>query len=155
MEVGQEAYIVWRNFDSEVFFVNVGILLIRITVGLTLAGHGVQKLFGWFGGPGLKEAGVHFETVGIYPGEQMALAAGLLECIGGLMLALGLLTPIGSLMIIVTMLMAILKVHGPNGYWMNQKGFEYNLLIIVASFACILIGAGRYSIDYLLSSRRR
>src|ERR1039458_10783226 len=73
-----------------------GLLLLRLTAGLTLAAHGAQKLFGWFGGPGLEATGQFFETIGFLPGRRHALMAGLAETGGGVLLALGLLTPIGA-----------------------------------------------------------
>ena len=73
----------------------IGLLLLRLTAGLTLAAHGAQKLFGWFGGPGLDATGQFFETLGFLPGRRQALMAGLAETGGGLLLAFGLFTPIG------------------------------------------------------------
>jgi putative oxidoreductase len=70
---------------------DIGALLLRLTVRLTLAAHGAQKLFGWFGGPGLDATGQFFEMLGFSPGRRHARMAGLAETGGGLLLALGLL----------------------------------------------------------------
>ena len=84
------------------------------------------------------------------PGALVALLAGLAEFGGGLLLALGLLTPVGGILIALTMLIAIVKVHGANGYWSTQNGFEYNLAILVIGVALALIGGGQYALDALI-----
>ncbi|MEW9673865.1 DoxX family protein [Ammoniphilus sp. 3BR4] len=129
---------------------NLGLLIIRLVIGLTFMGHGAQKLFGWFGGYGPKGTGGWMESIGIRPGVQMAILAGLSEMVGGLLFAAGLLTPLGALLIAGTMVMAILKVHGPNGYWGDKGGFEYQLVLIAVVIGVALIGAGSYSLDELL-----
>ncbi len=101
--------------------IDIGLLIIRLVVGLLFVGHGAQKLFGWFGGYGIKGTGGWFESIGIKPGVTMALLAGLTELIGGLLFALGLLTPLAGIMIAGTMVMAIVKVHAPNGFMGNSK----------------------------------
>ena len=75
---------------------DVGLLLIRLVIGLSFMAHGAQKLFGWFGGYGIKGTGGWFESMGMKPGALVALLAGLAEFGGGLLLALGLLTPVGA-----------------------------------------------------------
>ncbi|QHE50813.1 DoxX family protein [Pontibacillus sp. HMF3514] len=129
---------------------SVGLLIIRLAVGLTFVGHGAQKLFGMFGGHGLKGTGGFFDSIGIKPGYTMALLAGLFEFIGGGLFALGLLTPLGALFIVLTMLGAIVKVHAPNGYWNTAQGYEYNFILIVIAIGVALIGAGSYSLDAIL-----
>ncbi|MCA1061853.1 DoxX family protein [Rossellomorea sp. AcN35-11] len=127
-----------------------GLLVIRLVVGLTFAAHGAQKLFGWFGGHGLQGTGGFFESIGIKPGKTMALLAGLSEVAGGLLFAAGFLTPLAALLIIGTMIVAIVKVHGPNGYWVTQNGTEYNVILIVVALGVALTGAGSFSLDALL-----
>lgn len=128
----------------------VGLLIIRLVVGLGFMAHGSQKLFGWFGGYGPKGTGGWMESIGIKPGVAMAVMAGLLEFAGGLMFAAGLATVLASLLIAVTMVMAIVKVHGKNGYWNTAGGYEYNLLLLAVVVGVALTGAGAYSIDALL-----
>jgi putative oxidoreductase len=128
---------------------HVGLLLIRLVVGLIMAGHGAQKLFGWFGGYGPKGTGGYFEQIGIKPGVAMAVLAGLGELVGGLLFAAGLFTPLASALIVVTMLVAIAKVHGKNGLWVTSNGFEYNLVLIAITIGVALIGPGAYAIDSL------
>lgn len=129
---------------------NFGLLIIRLVIGLTFMGHGAQKLFGWFGGYGPKGTGGWMESIGMKPGVQMAILAGLGELIGGLLFAAGLLTPLGALLIAATMVVAILKVHGQNGYWSDKGGFEYQLVLIAVVIGVALVGAGSYSVDALL-----
>jgi putative oxidoreductase len=133
-----------------IFMLASGLLLIRLVVGLLLVGHGAQKLFGWFGGYGPKGTGGWMESIGIKPGVFMAVAAGLMELLGGALFALGLLTPLAALLITVTMLGAIFKVHGPNGIWATANGYEYPLVLIAVAIGIALTGAGSYSIDALL-----
>ncbi|MFD1019148.1 DoxX family protein [Thalassobacillus hwangdonensis] len=129
---------------------SIGLLLIRIVLGITFAAHGAQKLFGWFGGHGIEGTGGFFTSIGIKPGKTMALLAGLSELIGGLLFAIGLLTPLAALLIILTMIVAIMKVHGPNGYWATEGGYEYNVLIAIIALGIALTGAGTYSVDALI-----
>ncbi|WP_282938551.1 DoxX family protein [Paenibacillus sp. RC67] len=129
----------------------IGLLIVRLVVGLTFMGHGAQKLFGWFGGYGPKGTGGWMESVGIKPGVQMAILSGLMELIGGLLFAAGLFTAVGAALIVITMLGAIVKVHGKNGYWATANGYEYNLMLIAIAVGVALIGAGSYSLDALMN----
>jgi putative oxidoreductase len=129
---------------------DIGLLMIRLVIGLTFMGHGAQKLFGWFGGYGLKGTGGWLESIGIKPGVTMALLAGLGEFVGGALFAAGFLTPVASILIAITMLVAIVKVHGPNGYWVTQNGFEYNLILLVVAIGVAFIGPGQYALDAIL-----
>lgn len=128
------------------------LLLIRLVTGLLFAGHGAQKLFGWFGGHGLKGTGGFMESLGMRPGIQMAFIAGLLELAGGLLFALGLFTPVAAACIVITMLVAIVKVHGRNGLWVTSGGIEYNLVLIAVALTVAMSGAGAYSLDVRLFS---
>ncbi|WP_027409386.1 DoxX family protein [Anoxybacteroides tepidamans] len=129
--------------------VDLGLLIIRLVVGFTFMGHGAQKLFGWFGGHGVEGTGGWFESIGIKPGVTMALLAGLAEFVGGALFALGFLTPIASALIAITMLVAIVKVHGANGYWITKNGFEYNFVLLAVAIGVALIGPGQYALDAL------
>ncbi|WP_276354115.1 DoxX family protein [Cohnella caldifontis] len=126
-----------------------GLLLIRVIIGLLFAGHAMQKLAGWFGGGGLKGTGSFFDSIGIKPGRLMALLAGAAELAGGLLFAFGLLTPAAAALIVVTMVMAAAKVHGRNGLWITQNGFEYNLVLTAIAVGIALTGPGAYSLDAL------
>jgi putative oxidoreductase len=128
----------------------LGLLIVRLVVGLLFVGHGAQKLFGWFGGYGPKGTGGWLESIGVKPGVAMAVVAGLMELVGGLLFAAGLLTPLAAVIIVLTMLVAIVKVHGPNGLWATANGYEYNLVLVAIAIGIALIGAGDYSLDALI-----
>ncbi|MMZ53268.1 putative oxidoreductase MhqP [compost metagenome] len=113
-------------------------------------GHGAQKLFGWFGGHGLKGTAGWLESIGVKPGVLMAFLAGAGELVGGLLFAAGFLTPVGALLIVVTMLVAIFTVHGKNGYWATESGFEYNAILIAVAIGVALIGPGSYALDAIV-----
>lgn len=123
---------------------DLGLLIIRLVVGLTFMGHGAQKLFGWFGGYGPKGTGGWLESIGVKPGVAMAVIAGLSEILGGALFAAGVFTWAGAALITITMLVAIVKVHGQNGYWVTQNGYEYNLTLIAVAIGVALIGPGAY-----------
>lgn len=130
--------------------INIGLLLLRLVIGLLFVGHGAQKLFGWFGGYGLNGTGGWFESIGMKPGVTMALFAGLAELIGGILFTLGLLTPLAAVLIAGTMLTAIMKVHAPNGLWATSNGYEYNLTLLAVAIGIALIGPGEYALDAFL-----
>jgi putative oxidoreductase len=125
----------------------LGLLLIRAVLGLTLAAHGAQKLFGSFGGGGPAGTTTFFRSLGFRAPLLMALLAGLGELAGGLLLAFGLLTPLAALIITVVMLNAIGTVHWKKGFFNSAGGYEFNLAILTAALAITAIGPGRYSLD--------
>ncbi|MEG9298235.1 DoxX family protein [Mangrovibacillus sp. Mu-81] len=130
--------------------VSLGLLVIRLVIGVLFIGHGAQKLLGWFGGHGLKGTGGWFESIGMKPGVTIALVAGLAELIGGILFAFGLLTPLAAILIAATMFMAIIKVHGQNGIWATSNGYEYNLTLLAVAIGIALIGPGQYALDAIL-----
>jgi putative oxidoreductase len=127
-----------------------GILLLRLVLGLTLAAHGAPKLFGAFGGGGLRGTAAFFAGLGLRAPLLLAFTAGLAELGGGLLLALGLLTPVAALAVVVVMLNAIVSVHWRNGFWNTKGGYEYNALICAVAVSLAAAGAGRFSIDALI-----
>jgi putative oxidoreductase len=126
---------------------DIGLLILRLAVGLTMAAHGGQKLFGWFGGYGIAGTGGFFESLGFRPGKLHAVLAGASELVGGLLIALGLLTPVGSVLVLAVMVVAIGSVHLPKGFFVSDGGAEYNLVIMAAVAALAFIGPGAYSLD--------
>ncbi len=128
----------------------LGLLIVRLVVGLLFVGHGAQKLFGWFGGYGPKGTGGWLESIGVKPGVAMAIVAGLMELVGGVLFAAGLLTPLAAALIVMTMLVAIVKVHGQNGLWATANGYEYNLVLAAIAIGIALTGAGPFSLDALI-----
>jgi putative oxidoreductase len=127
-----------------------GLLILRLVVGLTMAAHGAQKLFGWWGGPGMSNWTQSVRRLRIRPAQPWAWVAALSEFGGGLLLALGLLSPLGSLAIIGAMLVAIATVHLSKGFWVSKGGYEFNLSIIGAAAALAITGPGAYSLDNAL-----
>jgi len=129
---------------------DIGILVIRVLFGVAIAAHGAQKLFGWFGGYGLKGTGGVFETLGFRPGIVFAAAAALSEFGGGVLLMLGLFTPLGASAILAAMLVAIVSVHLKNGFFAMVNGVELPVLYAAVALGVAFTGAGAYSLDTLL-----
>lgn len=122
-------------------------LLARAVVGGLFIGHGTQKWFGWFGGPGIEGASKMMESLGLRPGRRNGLAAGATETIGGGMIVAGALTPLAAASLIGTMITAIRTVHLKNGLWSSKGGYEFNLALIAALLAIVDGGPGRVSLD--------
>jgi putative oxidoreductase len=129
----------------------IGLLLLRLAAGLTLAAHGAQKLLGWFGGPGLEATGQFFETIGFLSGRRHALMAGLAETGGGLLLALGLFMPIAAALIGSVMLVAM-AVNIKKGFFAQNGGYEYALVLGVVGLSFAFTGPGSLSLDALLGN---
>lgn len=128
-------------------------LALRIPTGVIFVAHGAQKLFGSFGGYGLEGTGQWMASIGLEPGYWMALAAGSAELFGGIALLLGLLTRPAALMLAITMLVAIITVHLPNGLFMSNNGYEFGLALLTIMAALMLNGGGKLSLDRTLSGR--
>jgi putative oxidoreductase len=137
---------------------SVSSLIARLALGLVMFPHGAQKVLGWFGGYGFNG------TMGFFTGQLhipalfafLAIAA---EFAGSIALITGFLSRLAAFGIGVNMVVAILLVHGANGFFMNwygnQKGegFEYHLLTLGLAVGVLLAGAGKWSIDSVLSRR--
>ncbi|HEV2671625.1 MAG TPA: DoxX family protein [Gemmatimonadales bacterium] len=128
----------------------IGLLILRLVVGLTLAAHGAQKLFGWFGGYGLQGTGGFLEQLGFVPGRRNALFAGLAELGGGVLLALGLATPVAAAMIVAVMTVAAVSAHLKHGFFNHNQGYEYTLILAIASVSIAFTGPGPLSVDATL-----
>jgi putative oxidoreductase len=127
-----------------------GRLLLRLVVGGLFIGHGTQKLFGWFDGPGPDETEQMMNNLDLHPARRNALAAGVTETAGGALLALGLATPLAAASLIGVMITAIRKVHAANGPWVSRGGYEYNLVLIAALLGLVDGGPGDLSVDRAL-----
>jgi putative oxidoreductase len=123
-----------------------GLLLLRVVVGGTMFSHGAQKLFGWFGGHGLRGTAGFFDSLGWRLPLVMAFLAGLGEA-SGLAFAVGFLTPLAAFGIAVVMLNAIAVVHWRNGFFNGNGGIEFPLVLATSAVAIAAIGPGRFSID--------
>ncbi|HEY9429661.1 MAG TPA: DoxX family protein [Gemmatimonadaceae bacterium] len=128
---------------------SIGLLIARIVVGLLIAAHGSQKLFGWFGGHGLQATGELFGQLGFQPGGLFATAAATGEFVSGLLIAFGFLGPIGPAIMLAVMVVAAMSVHWPNGLFATNNGIELPLLYSTAAIGLALTGYGRYSLDSL------
>jgi len=129
---------------------DIGILLLRVTLGLTFMAHGSQKLFGWFKGGGWQGTTGMIAHMGLRPVWFWTLISSMSEFGGGLLIFLGFLSPLGSLGIIAAMLTAIIKVHWKAGFWNTNHGYEFPLINLVSALALGLTGPGHYALDSAL-----
>jgi putative oxidoreductase len=126
---------------------DTALLLIRLVVGLTLAAHGAQKVFGAFGGHGIGGTAGLLESMGFRPGRAHAWLLALAELVGGLLFAVGLLTPLAAAALAGSMIGAIITVHLDKGFFAQGGGFEYPFVLAVVAVAVAFSGPGRYSLD--------
>lgn len=127
-----------------------GLLILRVVIGVIMIGHGAQKAFGWWGGPGIAGWTSAMTRMRIRPPWAWAYVSMLGELGGGILLILGLLTPLACAAIAGSMLVAIYLVHLPRGFWVSKGGYEFNLSILGAVIALALIGPGAASVDVAL-----
>ena len=132
---------------------SLAVLILRLALGGLLSGHGAQKLFGHFEGPGLEGTSGWMESIGLRPGRLWAVLAGLSEFGGGILMVLGLLNPIGPLGAIGSMVMATVKVHSDKPIWVTEGGAELPVTNMAIATALMLNGPGKYSLDRALGIR--
>lgn len=128
----------------------LGRLLARIAIGALFFGHGAQKWFGWFGGPGLEKASAMMDSLELRPGRRNAVLASASETLGGALIAAGALTPLAAAALIGSMITAIRTVHFQKGLWNANGGYELNLALIAALLALVDGGPGSPSVDSAL-----
>lgn len=133
--------------------IDLALLILRATVGSLLAGHGAQKLFGWFSGPGLKGTSGWLESLGLRPGNVWATTAAASEFGGGVLMLLGLFNPLGELAASGSMGMATTKVHGGKPIWVTAGGAELPVTNMAIAAALMAAGPGKYSLDHLLDTK--
>lgn len=131
---------------------SAGLLILRLVAGLTLAAHGAQMFFGWFGGPGISGTLQMQGRMGLKPAPLWAGMAILGEFGGGLSVAFGFLTPLGAAGMFAAMFMAIAKGHWKNGFWNSKRGIEFPLMLLTMGVAIGIIGPGNYSLDTLFGT---
>jgi putative oxidoreductase len=132
---------------------DLGHLILRLTAGGLLTGHGSQKLFGWFGGYGLEGTRTWLRSLGLRPGRTWAIVAGVGEFGGGLLTTLGLFHPIGPILMTGPMGVATTKVHWAKPIWGTEGGAELPVTNVAITTALALVGPGRFSLDYLFGIR--
>jgi putative oxidoreductase len=132
---------------------DLGALVLRLVIGLTMAAHGSQKLFGWFHGYGISGTGTFFAMQGYPAAKAMAAVAGLSETLGGLGMAIGLLTPLAAAAVLGTMINALVFKWG--GGFFAPAGIEYELVLAVAAGAIALSGPGGLALDRFVPPLRR
>jgi putative oxidoreductase len=126
---------------------DAALLVARGVLGGSIAAHGAQKLFGWFGGPGIDGATQMFSSLGFRPADSMARAASLAELLSGALIATGAGGPVGPAMLTGVMAVAAGSVHWKNGYFATNKGFELNTLYAVCALLLAVEDHGRFSVD--------
>jgi putative oxidoreductase len=126
---------------------DVGLLVARLVLGVLMAAHGSQKLFGWFGGYGLDGTAGYFEALGFRPGRLFVATAAATEIAGGLLLAAGFFSPVASALIVAVMIVAAVSVHWQHGVFATTNGIEVPLLYATGAVALALTGPGAYSVD--------
>ena len=122
---------------------SIAFLIVRLILGLGLAAHGSQKLFGWFGGGGVAGTGKLLREPGLSPRSAFALMAGLGETVGGLLTLLGLGGALGPVLIVLVMLVAIATVHIGKGFFNSNGGWELPASNIAAALALAFAGTGQ------------
>jgi putative oxidoreductase len=125
---------------------DLGLLIIRLVIGLLFIGHGTGKLFGWFGQGGIKGTGAFFDQVGYHPAETLVVFTGIVELAAGILLCLGFLIPLASAIIIGDMMNAA-YVKSAMGFWIADDGYEYELVLILLVTVLAITGAGAYALD--------
>jgi putative oxidoreductase len=139
-----------NSITTDLMNFSAGILVARLFLGLLMAAHGSQKLFGWFGGYGLEGTGGFFASLGFRPGRLFAMLAGATEFSSGILIALGFLGPIGPALMLSVMIVAAISVHWRNGVFASANGIELPLLYAVGAVALALTGPGFFSLDAIL-----
>ncbi|WP_040788980.1 DoxX family protein [Nocardia paucivorans] len=137
---------VGRTRTSTTTSADIGLLVLRVVFGGLLAGHGSQKLFGWFDGPGLEANNAGFEQMGYNPGDLFGTLAGLSEFVGGLLLLAGLLSPLAAAIVLGTTVNIVNQTW--SGGLLTGEGYEMGLLYAAAAFTVACTGPGRLSLDF-------
>ncbi len=131
---------------------NLSLLILRMIIGTVFIAHGGQKVFGWWQGPGLVGFVDHLHQTGIP--VFLAYLAAFTEFFGGIAVLIGLLTRLSSLGLLIVMAVAVFKVHFSNGFFSQNRGFEYPLTLLGIALSLLISGAGNFSIDSLFCRKK-
>jgi putative oxidoreductase len=126
---------------------DVGLLIVRLAVGLTFAAHGAQKVLGWWSGPGFAGWTGAMTRMGLRPAPLWAALSSGVELLGGLLLAVGALTPIAAALLVAQSVYIVLRVHRPKGFWNKNGGIEFPLQLLAGSLLIAASGPGAIAID--------
>jgi putative oxidoreductase len=129
---------------------DLGLLILRIVVGLTMAGHGAQKAFGWWKGSGRAGWYAVMVRMGFRPAKAWGLVSIGAELFGGILFALGLLTPVAAMALIGQSVVIIFKAHWSRGFWGRGGGYEFPLSLVAGVVAVVGTGAGAVSLESAL-----
>lgn len=131
---------------------SLSLLVLRVIIGTVFIAHGGQKVFGWWQGPGLAGFVDHLHQTGIP--VFLAYLAAFTEFFGGIAVLIGLLTRLSSLGLLIVMAVAVFKVHFSNGFFSQNRGFEYPLTLLGIALSLLISGAGNFSIDALFCRKK-
>jgi putative oxidoreductase len=120
-------------------------LILRLSLGVMFTGHGIQKVFGIFGGPGIEGFSGMLSKLGFAPALFWAYLAAYVELIGGLFLILGIFVRSAALALLILISVAAIKVHIPKGFFLSAGGFEYAFIIFSVCLALIIMGGGKFA----------
>jgi len=129
---------------------DLGLLILRLVVGLTMAAHGAQKAFGWWKGPGWASWYAAIARMGFRPANFWGVVSIGAELVGGLLLAAGLLTPFAAMALVGQSVVIVLKAHWARGFWGRDGGFEFPLSLAAGVVALVGTGPGSASLDAAL-----
>jgi putative oxidoreductase len=150
LESDMADFYVLGSWTTDAIAVSAGLLVARLVLGLYMAAHGAQKLFGWFGGHGLAGTGGFFEQIGFRPGRVFAATAGTVEVVSGLLVISGLLGPVGPALMVSVLLVAAVSVHKQNGVFVTSNGIEHTVVYGAGAVALAMTGPGMFSVDTVL-----
>jgi putative oxidoreductase len=125
---------------------NLGILVLRLGLGIMFIAHGLQKSFGLFGGPGIKGFSGMLSGLGFAPAIFWAYVAAYTELVGGILLIAGIQVRLVSSLLLILIITAAIKVHLGKGFFLSNGGFEYTFVIAAICLALILLGPGKFSV---------
>ena len=127
--------------------IDLSLLILQLGIGLTFAAHGAQKVFGWWGGPGLAGWEGAMAHMGFRPARLFAVTSAFAELGGGLLLAFGLLTPLAAAALVAQAVVIVGHVHWSNGFFNARSGIEFPLLLGIGAAAVGVAGGSAVGID--------